>query len=79
METRVIPTYQNGCMNSERTLATTEFLNAEAYTPALLMYLWRLREVRIGVNIVFVVISRKTEMARSATGLKSQGPRAEDV
>ena len=37
-----------------------------------------LREVRIWVNTVFIVTSRKTEIARSARGQKSQGPRAED-
>ena len=37
-----------------------------------------LREVRIWVNTVFVLTSRKTEIARSARGPKSQGPIAED-
>ena len=36
-ETRVIPTYRNGCKNSERILWMTEFLNAETHTPVLLM------------------------------------------
>ena len=31
------------------------------------------------VNTVFVLISLKTEIARSARGPTSQGPRAEDV
>ena len=42
-------------------------------------YLYSLREVRIGINTVFILTSRKTEIARSARGPKSQGPRAEDV
>ena len=58
----------------------TEFLNAETLTQVLLMdYLCSLREVRIWVNTVFLLTSRKTEIARSARGPKSQGPRAEDV
>ena len=35
--------------------------------------------MRIWVNRVFILTSRKTEIARSAGGPKSQGPRAEDV
>ena len=31
------------------------------------------------MNTVFILTTRKTEIARSATGPKSQGPRAEDV
>ena len=78
----VIPTYRNGCKNSERILWMTEFLNAETHTRVLLMkHLWslRLREVRIWVNTVFILTSRRTEIARSARGPKSQGTRAEDV
>ena len=42
-ETRVIPTYRNGCKNSERILWMTEFLNAETHTRVLLMnHLWSL-------------------------------------
>ena len=81
-ETRIIPTYRNGCKNSERILWMTEFLNAETHTPVLLMnHLWslRLRKVRIWVNTVFILTSRKTEIARSARGPKSQGLRAEDA
>ena len=33
----------------------------------------------IWVSTVFILTSRKTEVARSARGPKSQGPRAEDV
>ena len=40
-------------------------------------YLWSLREVRIWVNTVFILISLKTEVARSVRGPKLQGPRAE--
>ena len=36
-------------------------------------------EVRNWVNTVFKLTSLKTEIARSATGPKSQGPRAEDA
>ena len=60
----------------------TEFLHAETHTKVLLMkYLWslRLREVRIWVNTVFVLISLKTEIARSVRGPKLQGPHAEDA
>ena len=35
--------------------------------------------VRIWANTVFILTSRKTEIARSARGQKSQGPRAEDA
>ena len=56
----------------------TEFLKAE--TRVLLMdYLLSLREVRIWVNTVFILTSRKTEIARSARGPKLQGLRAEDA
>ena len=36
-ETRAIPTYRNGCKNSEKILWMPEFLNAETHTPVLLM------------------------------------------
>ena len=58
-----------------------EFLNTETHTPVLLMnYLWSLsqREVRIWVNTVFILTSRKTEIARSARGPKSHGHCAND-
>ena len=38
-----------------------------------------LREVRICVNTVLKLTSRKTEIARSSRGPKSQGARAEDA
>ena len=42
-------------------------------------HLWslRLREVRIWVSTVFILTSLKTEIARSVTGPKLQGPRGE--
>ena len=60
----------------------TEFLNTETHTKVLLvnhLQSLRMREVRIWVNTVFILISRKTEIARSVRGPKSQGPRAEDA
>ena len=60
----------------------TEFLNTETHTPVLLMnYLEspRLRELRIWVNTVFILISLKTEIAKSVRGPKLQELRAEDA
>ena len=60
----------------------TEFLNTETHTPVLLMkYLWSLslREVWIWVNTVFILSSRKTEIARSARGPTSHRLRAEEA
>ena len=37
------------------------------------------RDVRIWVNIMFILISLKTEIARSVNGPKLQGPHAEDA
>ena len=37
------------------------------------------RDVRIWVNIMFILISLKTEIARSVKGPKLQGPHAEDA
>ena len=57
------------------------FLNTETHTPVLLMkYLEssHSRDLRIGVSTVFILISLKTEIARSVRGPKLQGPRAED-
>ena len=69
--------------NEDRDLERgAEFLNTETLTQVLLMsYLWslRLREVRIWVNTVFILTSRKTEIARSVKGPTLQGFRAEDV
>ena len=59
-----------------------KFHYREVLTPVLLMkFLWsRLqRDVRIWVNIMFIFISLKTEIARSVNGPKLQGLRAEDA
>ena len=59
-----------------------ESCDTETHTQVCLMdHIWslRLREVRIWVNTVLKLTSRKTEIARSARGPKSQGPRAEDA
>ena len=57
-----------------------EFLNTESHAssshePSL----EPLRRVDLGKNTVFIFITRKTEIAISARGPKSQGLRAEDV
>ena len=52
-----------------------KFLKTETHTPVLLWNDW---EVRIWVSTVSKLTSRKTEIARSACGPKSQGLRAED-
>ena len=70
-ETRIIPTYGNGCKNSGKIWWMMKFLNTETHTPVLLMnYLQSPREVCIWVNRVFKLTSRKTEIARSARGPK---------
>ena len=59
-----------------------KFHHREALTPVLLMKpLWSRsqRDVRIWVNTMFILISLKTEIARSAIGPKLQGLRAEDA
>ena len=59
-----------------------KFQNREALTPVLLMkFLWSRvqRDVRIWVSTVFILISLKTEIARSVKGPKLQGPHAEDA
>ena len=79
---RTILRSQSGCKNSRRIWWMMKFHYREALTPALLMKpLWsRLqRDVRIWVNIMFILISLKTEIARSASGPKLQGLRAEDA
>ena len=79
-ETCTIPTYRNGCKNSERILWMIEFLKTETHTRVLLMnYLSSLWEVCILVNTMFILISLKTEIARSVKGPKLQGPQAEDA
>ena len=79
-ETRVIPTYRNGCKNSERILWMTEFLNAETHTQRSSHGL-SLQPTRSAdwVNTVFFLISLKTVIARFVKGQKLQGPRAEDA
>ena len=59
-----------------------KFHNREALTPVLLMKFLQSRlqrDVRIWVNTVFILTSLKTEIVRSASGPKLQGPRAEDA
>ena len=59
-----------------------KFHYREALTPVLLLKpLWsRLqRDVRIWVSTVFILISLKTEIARSVKGPRLQGPHAEDA
>ena len=74
-ETRIVPTYRNGCKNSEKILWMMEFLKTKTHTPVLLVnYLQSLWEVVIWVNTVLILTSRMTEIARSARGPKSQGP-----
>ena len=54
----------------------------EALTPVLLMKLLESRlqrDVRILVSTVFILISLKTEIARSVKEPKLQGPHAEDA
>ena len=56
--------------------------HTETHTPVLLMkYLQspHARQVRIWVSTVFILISPKTEIARSVRGPKLQRPRAEDA
>ena len=59
-----------------------KFLDREALTPVLLMKFLQSRlqrDVRIQVNIMFILISLKTEIARSVNGPKLQGPHVEDA
>ena len=70
--TRRVPTYQNGCKNSEKIAWMIEFLNAETRMPVLLMIFFFFeptptRSVDL-VNAVFVLTSRKTDIARSVRG-----------
>ena len=74
--------FRNGCKNSGKIWWMMKFHYREALTPVVLMkFLWsRLqRDVRIWVNTVFILTSRKTEIARSSREPKSQGRRAEDA
>ena len=59
-----------------------KFHYREALTPVLLMKFLESRlqrDMRILVSIVFLLISLKTEIARSVKGSKLQGLRAEDA
>ena len=59
-----------------------KFHYREALTPVLLMKFLESRsrrDVRIWVNTVFILISLKTEIARSVKGPKLQGAHAEDA
>ena len=59
-----------------------KFHYREALTPVLLMKFLQSRlqrDVRIWVSIMFILISLKTEIARSVNGPKLQGPHAEDA
>ena len=59
-ETRILPSYRNGCKNSERILWMKEFLNTETHTRVLLMnHLLSPWEVWIWVSTVFILTSRK--------------------
>ena len=84
--TRCLPTQavqalesRSGCKNSEKIWWMMKFLHMETLTPVLLMKCLQSRlrrDVRIWVNTVFILISLKTEIARSARGQKLQGHRA---
>ena len=68
--------------NSGKIWWMMKFLIAETHTPVLLMkYLQspHSRDVRTWVSTMFVLISLKTEIARSVRGPKLQEPRAEDA
>ena len=74
--------FRNGCKNSGKIWWMMKFQYKEALTPVLLtkLLLCRLqRDVRIWVSTVFILISPKTEIARSVNGPKLQGPGAEDA
>ena len=73
---------RNGCKNSGKIWWMMKFQYREALTPVLLMKLLESRprrDVRIWVNTVFILISLKTETARSVKGQKLQEPHAEDA
>ena len=74
------PKYVDGCKNSKRILWMKSLLRVETHTRVLLMNpLWSRRDEWYRANTVFMLTSRKTEITRSARGLKLQGQRAEDV
>ena len=76
-ETSCILKSRSCCKNSKKIWWMMKFLNTETYTPVLLMkYLQspHSRDVRICESTVFILISLKTEIARSVRGRKLQGP-----
>ena len=74
----VILRSRNGFKNSANIWWMMKFHYREALTQVLLMS--RLQsDVRIWVNTVFILISLKTEIARSVNGPNLQGLRAEDA
>ena len=80
--TRCVPRSRSGCNNLEKFWWMTKFKNMDTLTPVLFMKrLWRpySRDVRICVSTMFILIHLKTEIARSARGLKLQGLHAEDA
>ena len=80
--TRCFLKSRSGCKNSEKIWWMMKFMNMETHTPVLLMKCLRSphsRDVRIWVSTVFILISLKTEIARSVRGQKLQWPRAEDA
>ena len=66
--------FRNGCKNSGRIWWMTKFHYRELSRQCRLQ-----RDVRIWVNTVFILISLKTEIARSVNGPKLKGPHAEDA
>ena len=68
--------------NSGKIWWMMKFHYREALTPVLLMKFLQSRlqrDVRIWVSTVFILISLKTEIARSVKGPKLQGPHAKDA
>ena len=71
---------RNGCKNSGKFWWMMKFHCREALTPVLLTKHLQSpysRDVRIWVSTVFILISLKTESARSVKGPKLQGANAE--
>ena len=63
------------------TLQSHLSLDIETLPVLLMNYRWRREQKwnRVWVNTVLKLTSRRIEIARSARGPKSQGPRAEDA
>ena len=74
--TRLFTKYPDGCKNSERILWMKESLSKRVL---LICPLWSRRDEWYHGITVFTRTSRKTEIARSARGVKLQGHHAEDV